>query len=80
MQITIESRSGKSQKFPLTIEVPVNATVDQLKKDIYKKIPKYHPDRQRLTINQTPLHDGKTLKDFEIKDGDTISFKDLGVR
>ncbi|CAG8542288.1 105_t:CDS:2 [Funneliformis caledonium] len=78
MQITINSRSGNSQKFPLTIDIPADATVDQLKQAIYKKASKYYPDRQRLTVNQQVLNEGKTLKEFNIKDGDTISFKDLG--
>ncbi|CAI2174492.1 20717_t:CDS:2 [Funneliformis geosporum] len=78
MQITINSRSGNSQKFPLTIDLPADATVDQLKQAIYKNVSKYYPDRQRLTINQSVLQEGKTLKEFDVKDGDTISFKDLG--
>src|ERR1043165_8913666 len=78
MQITIVSRSGKSRKFPLTIDIPADATVDQLKQSIFKRIPNYYPERQRLTINQLVLQEGKYLKDFNIKDGDTVLFKDLG--
>jgi very-long-chain enoyl-CoA reductase len=78
MQITITSRSGKSKNFPLAIEISADATVDKLKQAIYKKVPKYYPDRQRLTINQLVLQEGKTLKDYDINEGETISFKDLG--
>lgn len=78
MQITINSLTGKSQKFPLTIEIPADATVEQLKQAISKKVPKYYPDRQRLTINQLVLQEGKTLKDFDIKEGETVYLKDLG--
>jgi very-long-chain enoyl-CoA reductase len=81
MQIKIVSRSGKSQKFPLTIDIPADATVDQLKQAIYKEVPKYYPDRQRLTINQSVvLQEGKLLKDYDIKEGETIVFKDLGEK
>lgn len=78
MQIKIVSRSGKSQKFPLTINIPADATVDQLKQTLYKEVPKYYPDRQRLAINQLVLQEGKLLKDYDIKEGDSILFKDLG--
>ena len=50
--------------------------------------PKYYPTRQRFTTpppkdggpkaRGTPLVDGKSLADYNINDGDTIFFKDLG--
>ncbi|CAG8499262.1 1169_t:CDS:2 [Acaulospora morrowiae] len=78
MKITISSRSGKSKSFPLTVDIPSDATVEQLKEVLHKKVRKYYPTRQRLTIGQQPLQDEKKLKEYDIKDGDTILFKDLG--
>ncbi|CAG8469351.1 2429_t:CDS:2 [Dentiscutata heterogama] len=77
MQITISFR-GKTQKPPVKIDLPEDPIVDDLKKAIYKKIPKYYPDRQRLTFNEKVLQEGKTLNEYDIKNGDTVAFKDLG--
>ncbi|CAG8433809.1 12498_t:CDS:10 [Ambispora gerdemannii] len=79
MKITITSRSGKSQKSLITLDVPSDAKVDQLKREIHKKLPKYYPERQRLTFDNKLLED-KTLAEYGIRDGDTVLFKDLGVQ
>ncbi|RHZ82185.1 hypothetical protein Glove_113g48 [Diversispora epigaea] len=78
MKIVIYSRSPKAKKFPITVEVPDDATIKQLKSEIHKRFPKYYPERQRLTNGTQPLGDDKTLKESTLKDGDTIFFKDLG--
>lgn len=78
MKITISSRSGKSRNFPLTLDVSSDATVEQLKEALHKKAKKYYPARQRLFTEQQLLQDNKELKEYDIKDGDTILFKDLG--
>ncbi|CAG8754552.1 4782_t:CDS:2 [Gigaspora margarita] len=77
MQITISLR-GKSQKPPVTVDLPEDSTVDDLKKAIYKKIPKFYPDRQRLSYNEKTLQEGKPLKEYDITNGDNVVLKDLG--
>ncbi|CAG8459973.1 14475_t:CDS:2 [Ambispora leptoticha] len=80
MKITISPRSGKSQKFPIILDVPSDAKVNQVKQAIHKKLPKYYPDRQRLTFDNKLLEEDKTLAEYGIRDGDTVLFKDLGLQ
>jgi len=82
MKLTITPRSPKSRKFPLTLDLtgsPKDVTVDTVKAAIAKKFPEYYPDRQRLTVEKTALEVGKTLADYNLKDGDSVAFKDLGM-
>lgn len=54
-------------------------TVNEIKYQIYKLYPKFTRERQRLSVNGAALIDGqKTLKDYKLKSGDTLVFKDLG--
>nr|CAG8468549.1 10624_t:CDS:2 [Entrophospora candida] len=78
MKLTIATYSEKSQKFPTIIEISGNATVGQLKTIIYEKYNIYYPERQHLTFSKQPLSEEKTLKEYGIKEDDTIFFKDLG--
>ena len=80
MKLTIVSRSGKkSTHFPLTVDLTEDATVNDLKKAIHKRIKKFYPARQRLTHIEKVLDDGKKqLSDYGIKSEEKISFKDLG--
>ncbi|KAL1916696.1 uncharacterized protein VTP21DRAFT_5400 [Calcarisporiella thermophila] len=77
MKITVTSRN-KSKNFPLQLEFPADATVDDLVKAIHSKFPRYTPHRQRLTKDGAPLEQGKTLAACGIKDGDSVALKDLG--
>jgi very-long-chain enoyl-CoA reductase len=80
MKLTVVPRSGKSSsRFPLTVDLPEDATVYDLKKEIQKRIKKVYPARQRLTYSEQVLDDKKKqLTDYGIKSGETIHFKDLG--
>ncbi|KAI9596889.1 3-oxo-5-alpha-steroid 4-dehydrogenase-domain-containing protein [Syncephalis fuscata] len=88
MKLTIVPRgyqadapAKRSSRFPLTLELGGNAetiTVDDLRQAIHKQLPKYYPARQRLTIETKVLEVGQSLSKYDVKDGDTITFKDLG--
>ncbi|RKP06463.1 3-oxo-5-alpha-steroid 4-dehydrogenase-domain-containing protein [Thamnocephalis sphaerospora] len=90
MQLTVVPRgyrpdaaedSGKPGRFPLTLQLSGGAdtlTVDDVQQAIHKHVPKYYPDRQRLTVEKTALQQGNLLSKYDLKDGDTITFKDLG--
>ncbi|KAI9310605.1 3-oxo-5-alpha-steroid 4-dehydrogenase-domain-containing protein [Dichotomocladium elegans] len=82
MKLTVASRNPKSTHFPLTLELdgtPETVTVAQVSKAIEAKLPKYYPDRQRLTDqDKKPLDKDKTLAELGVTDGATIQFKDLG--
>jgi very-long-chain enoyl-CoA reductase len=86
MKLTILPRGYQADKpskgpFPITVELngqPDELTVDDLQRAIHQKLPKYYPDRQRLTLGQTVLVQGKSLASYDLKDGDSITFKDLG--
>jgi len=92
MKISLVSRSGRDI-LAGGLDIPDDATkVDQLKALIHKlseekkiKGALLTPGRQRLTIpgadakaKPVVLADGKTLADFDIKDGTVITLKDLG--
>lgn len=63
------------------------ASVEDLKAAISKANPKYYPSRQRLTLppepgqrSGNPLLDGKTLTEYNLTNGSTVVFKDLGTQ
>ncbi|KAI8914893.1 3-oxo-5-alpha-steroid 4-dehydrogenase-domain-containing protein [Powellomyces hirtus] len=77
--VTLKSRSGKVLKENLDIKVDFKtATVDDLKKAVYRSFPKYYASRQRLTVDGKLLEPGKPLSEYAIKAGDTVTLKDLG--
>ncbi|KAJ1942712.1 3-oxo-5a-steroid 4- dehydrogenase [Linderina pennispora] len=86
MKLVIAKRGGASapsstpSRYPLTIEVGDNATVDDVKKAVHKQVKSMYPDRQRLTVGdkKTVLASGDSLAKYELKDNDTIHIKDLG--
>ncbi|RKP25862.1 3-oxo-5-alpha-steroid 4-dehydrogenase-domain-containing protein [Syncephalis pseudoplumigaleata] len=87
MQLTIVPRgyqadapAKRSSRFPLTIELDGTAetlTVDDVQRRIHEQLTKYYPERQRLTAASKVLQPGQSLSKYDIKDGDTITFKDL---
>ncbi|KAG0264809.1 3-oxo-5a-steroid 4- dehydrogenase [Actinomortierella ambigua] len=89
MKLIIKPRSPKSRKFPITLDfaprTPDEIRVEDVKNAIAKKLPQFYPDRQRLTVDGPTATDkpvglevGKTLADYNLKDGDAVTFKDLG--
>ena len=63
------------------------ASVEDLKAAISKANAKYYPSRQRLTLppgpgqrSGDPLLAGKVLSDYNLTDGSTVIFKDLGTQ
>lgn len=82
MKLVIAPRSPKSRKFPITLDLagsPADVKVETVQAAIAKKFPQFYPDRQRLTVEKVGLETGKTLADYGIKDGDSVTFKDLGM-
>ncbi|EFJ07305.1 hypothetical protein SELMODRAFT_186154 [Selaginella moellendorffii] len=85
MKVIVVSRSGR-EIVKGGIELPNEASVDDLKRAISKRVPKYYASRQRLTLplrtgqsRPTVLEHGKSLKEyFESSDGGEVVFKDLG--
>ncbi|KAF9986216.1 3-oxo-5a-steroid 4- dehydrogenase [Modicella reniformis] len=81
MKLVITPRSLKSRKFPITLDFdgsPSEVRVEDVQAAIAKQFPQLYPDRQRLTLDKTALETEKTLQDYGIKDGDSVTFKDLG--
>lgn len=85
MLVTVVSRSGR-EVVKGGIELPDNATVQDLQASIFKRTKKFYPERQRLTL---PLAQGQTrptvlLRDKKLSEyfntGSDIKilFKDLG--
>mmetsp|Transcript_3273 Transcript_3273/g.8093 ORF Transcript_3273/g.8093 Transcript_3273/m.8093 type:complete len:311 (-) Transcript_3273:895-1827(-) len=70
-----------------TLDLPRNATVDDLKKEFAQLKSKYYAERQEWRL---PLQDGqrrgeaikggKTLESYGLKDGSVVYFKDLGTQ
>ena len=63
----------------------LQASVADLQKAFHKAKPKYYPSRQRFTLPLKPgekkaiaLAPGKKLSDYDLEDGSTLNFKDLG--
>lgn len=81
MKLVITPRSAKSRKFPITLDLagsPADVRVEDVQNAIAAKYPQLYVDRQRLTVEKTALEAGKTLSDYGLKDGDSVTFKDLG--
>lgn len=81
MKLVITPRSSKSRKFPITLDLagsPADVRVEDVQNAIATKYPQLYVDRQRLTVEKTALEAGKTLSDYGLKDGDSVTFKDLG--
>ncbi|ORZ06905.1 3-oxo-5-alpha-steroid 4-dehydrogenase-domain-containing protein [Absidia repens] len=82
MKVIIASRNPKSKTFPITLDLAGDAsslTLTDVSKALHQKLPKYTPDRQRITTqDKKVLVDDKSLADLGLKDGDTLQFKDLG--
>ena len=63
------------------------ASVKDLKAAISQANAKYYPSRQRLTLppepgqrSGNPLLDGRVLSDYNLTQGSTVIFKDLGTQ
>ncbi|KAF9103007.1 3-oxo-5a-steroid 4- dehydrogenase [Mortierella sp. AM989] len=81
MKLVINPRSAKSRKFPITLEFPGSpeeVRVEDVQSAIAKKYPQLYVDRQRLTVEKVALESGKTLSDYGLNDGGSVTFKDLG--
>ena len=81
MKLVISPRSAKSRKFPITLDLagsPADVLVEDVQSAIAAKFPQLYLDRQRLTFDNVVLESGKTLSDYNVKDGDSVIFKDLG--
>lgn len=81
MKIVIAPRAATSRKFPITLDLqggPSDVRVDQVKAAIENRFPQLYVDRQRLTFAEAVLETGTNLSEYGIKDGDSITFKDLG--
>ncbi|KAJ3734205.1 3-oxo-5-alpha-steroid 4-dehydrogenase-domain-containing protein [Lentinula guzmanii] len=83
--ITVSAASNKAppfaQKgFPLTIEASPDDTVEDIKKKIQAKIPKFYTSRQRLTLksDKKPLANEAKLQDAGFSPGLELEIKDLG--
>lgn len=82
MKLVIAPRSAKSRKFPITLDLqgsPADVKVEDVQGAIARQFPQLYPDRQRLTVEKVALESGKTLADYGLKDGDSVTFKDLGT-
>ncbi|KAL3156940.1 hypothetical protein ABBQ38_001199 [Trebouxia sp. C0009 RCD-2024] len=86
MILTINTRSGRALVSG-GVDVADQASVEDLKAAISKANPKYYPSRQRLTLppepgqrSGNPLLDGKTLTEYNLTNGSTVVFKDLGTQ
>jgi len=84
MRIQVVSRSGK-EVVKGGVEVPEEGTVADLKRAIHKRIRKFYPERQRITLPQESgqarpvvLDGAKRLKDCFTTDKPQVVFKDLG--
>ncbi|KAJ3320915.1 3-oxo-5a-steroid 4- dehydrogenase [Blyttiomyces sp. JEL0837] len=82
MKVVLKDRRGKIIKDALDIKAnESDATVEDVCIAIAKAFPKWSLNRQKLTLNEkTVLERGKKLSDYNIKDGDAIIFKDLGLQ
>lgn len=72
---------------PISNTALLQASVEDLKAAISKANTKYYPSRQRLTLlpepgqrSGNPLLDGKLLTEYNLTNGSTVVFKDLGTQ
>ncbi|XP_057522725.1 very-long-chain enoyl-CoA reductase-like [Amaranthus tricolor] len=87
MKVSVVTRSGK-ELLKGGIELNDSATVADLQEAIHKKIKKFYPSRQRLTLPVEPgsksrptvLNGKKSLKEYADGNSNTLTvvFKDLG--
>ncbi|KAF8492874.1 3-oxo-5-alpha-steroid 4-dehydrogenase-domain-containing protein [Gautieria morchelliformis] len=86
MNVTVSAR-GKPPKIarslPISLELPKqDATVGDVKRAIAKKFPKFHPDRQKLSLKSDntnkALDEQTTLTKLGITTGGELVVKDLG--
>ncbi|XP_057523774.1 very-long-chain enoyl-CoA reductase-like [Amaranthus tricolor] len=87
MKISVVTRSGK-ELFKGGVELNDSATVADLQEAIHKKIKKFYPSRQRLTLPVDPgsktrptvLNGKRSLKEYTNGNSNklTVVFKDLG--
>eukprot|EP01111_Echinosteliopsis_oligospora_P017527 TRINITY_DN7630_c0_g1_i1.p1 TRINITY_DN7630_c0_g1~~TRINITY_DN7630_c0_g1_i1.p1 ORF type:complete len:302 (+),score=72.82 TRINITY_DN7630_c0_g1_i1:17-922(+) len=80
MKVQVNSRRGNKIS---DFEVSESTSVQEFKKLYARKFPKTYVERQRFTYGPAPgmpLVDGKSLSDYNIKDGDVLVFKDLGAQ
>ncbi|KAJ2890965.1 3-oxo-5a-steroid 4- dehydrogenase [Coemansia aciculifera] len=75
-----DSEKKASSRYPFAVELPDNATVDELKAAIAKQVNKLQPDRQRLTFGEKKdaLETGSPLSKYGVAHDDTVYVKDLG--
>ncbi|KAI9335851.1 3-oxo-5-alpha-steroid 4-dehydrogenase-domain-containing protein [Zopfochytrium polystomum] len=92
MKVVLKDRKGKVLAAGVDLGQgisPADATVQDLSRAIFKAFPKWNPSRQRLTTapsssssssstDAVVLAPGKRLAEYNIRDGDTVIFKDLG--
>lgn len=83
-KLNIQSRSGK---VIATIEVDAEDTVRELKKKLHRTKKGLSPERQRLTLVPKPgeargqvLEDNNKLSQYNLQDGSSVLFKDLGIQ
>ncbi|KAG1738438.1 3-oxo-5-alpha-steroid 4-dehydrogenase-domain-containing protein [Suillus paluster] len=84
------SATGKpialARGLPMVVELPgkqlEDATIGDVKSAIAKKYPKFHLDRQKITLKDSKnlLTDDVTLKDAGVVEGGELSVKDLGAQ
>ncbi|KAI9230982.1 MAG: 3-oxo-5-alpha-steroid 4-dehydrogenase-domain-containing protein [Piptocephalis tieghemiana] len=75
------SAPASSGPFPLGIELSgseESLNVDDILRAVHQKLPKYYPERQRLSRDNKALQPGQTLASQGVQNGDTLEFKDLG--
>ncbi|KAJ1848707.1 3-oxo-5a-steroid 4- dehydrogenase [Coemansia sp. RSA 2703] len=74
------SKPSAGSRYPFTVEVSENATVDDLKAAVAKQVKSMYPDRQRLSYGdkKNVLESGSALSKYSISDNDTVYIKDLG--
>jgi hypothetical protein len=79
MKLRIVTRSGKILFDAIEIN-EISDRVSAIHRAIYRKFPRWYPSRQRLTFGSENkvLDADYTISQYNISDGDTITFKDLG--
>ncbi|KAF9069201.1 3-oxo-5-alpha-steroid 4-dehydrogenase-domain-containing protein [Rhodocollybia butyracea] len=83
--ITVSAAANRAptfarKSFPLTVETSLEDTVEDVKKKIQSKIPKFYASRQRLSLKseKKALSDEAKLADISVSSGSELEVKDLG--